>query len=337
MARKSTADLRTAAMRNTSTAAAGVQASHLQTEQIRAAARDRYAFLPIETINPDPDQPRRVFDRDKLNELKRAILALGGLENPLQIYHREGDGWTLKHGERRHRALSELVREGHDQFRTAPVLIDKAPESGAEGRRRFRIAQVVENNARENLLPLETAEQYYLIATTDLDAPMPATQLAALTGTDDRMAQRYLFVVGGLTEEERGLLHERYPDAPLKPLYALVQWLQSYEGKLDPSSRMAVVERFAEARPTQNMIRVALRDLAPKRTPGPRPRKRFSAGTIKTGAYQVKLTLPADLLRDPTAVRKAKEDLQKVQQYLDGIERELVRVSGEDSGDGRSK
>ncbi|CAN5809526.1 hypothetical protein BH23GEM5_BH23GEM5_04190 [soil metagenome] len=328
MARKSTADLRAAAMKNTSTAAAGVQASHDQTEQIRAAARDRYAFLSIETIHPDPDQPRRLFQPDKLDELKRAILALGGLENPLQIYHREGTGWTLKHGERRHRALSELVREGHDQFRTAPVLIDRAPEASAEGRRRFRIAQVVENNARENLLPLETAEQYYLIASTDLDGPMPATQLAALTGTDERMAQRYLFVVGGLTTGEREMLHARYPDAPLKPLYALVQWLQAYDGALAPASRLAAVERFAEVRPTQTMLRVALRDLAPRKTPGPRPRKRFSAGTTRTGAYQVKLTLPADLLRDPAAVRKAKEDLQRAHQQLDEIERDLRTGTG---------
>ncbi len=332
MARKTTADLRAAAMRNTSTAAAGVQASHQHTEQIRAAARDRYAFLSIDTIHPDPDQPRRVFDRGKLDELKRAILALGGLENPLQIYHREGSGWTLKHGERRHRALSELVREGHDQFRTAPVLIDQPPEPGAEGRRRFRIAQVVENNARENLLPLETAEQYYLIASTDLDEPMPATRLAALTGTDERMAQRYLFVVGRLTADERQLLHARYPDAPMKPPYALVQWLQSYDGALDAASRLTVVERFAEARPTHSMLRVALRDLAPKKTPGPRPRKRFTAGTTRSGAYQVKLTLPADLLRDPTAIRKAREDLQRAEQQLDRIERDLLGGVGARNG-----
>jgi hypothetical protein len=323
MARKSTADLRAAAMKNTSTAAAGVQASHHHTEQLRAAARDRYAFLPLDTIHPDPEQPRRIFQRDKLDELKRAIVALGGLENPLQIYHREGSGWTLKHGERRHRALTELVREGHDEFRTAPVLIEQAPAPGAEGRRRFRIAQVVENNVRENLLPLETAEQYFLIATTDLDGPMAATQLAALTGTDERMAQRYLYVVGGLTPDEREVLHSRYPDAPLKPLYALVQWLQSYDGALDRDSRLAAVEHFAEVRPTEAMLRVALRHLAPRKTPGPRPRKRFSAGTTRSGAFQVKLTLPADLLRDPTAVRKAREDLQRAQQQLDEIERDL--------------
>ena len=57
----------------------------------------------------------------------------------------------------------------------------------------------------------------------------------------------------------------------------------------------------------------------------------------KSGAYQVKLTLPADLLRDPTAVRKAREDLQKVQQYLFDVEHELIRGEARKEADPQSK
>lgn len=323
MAKFNAAALREKAKQNLAQSAATAVAAKQETEQLLSGARTGNATLPIEQIQPDPDQPRKAFDRDGMDELKRAILALGGLENPVQIYYRESVGFTIKHGERRFRALKELLEEGHEQFRQIPVLMSPPPDRSPEGEQRLRIAQVVENNVRRSLLPLETAEQFHLIATAGRSESIPATRLAELTGTEERVVQRYLYVVGGLSERERTDVRDAWPEAPLRPLYALVQWLQEHGSRLDAEQRAAAIERFTRERPTERMLRVALRDLAPKKKPGRPARKRFSSGTTKTGAFQVKLTLPPELVRDAASIRKARADLQRVQEQLEEMERAL--------------
>ncbi len=272
MARFDAAALREKARQNLARSAAPALAAKRETEQLLSGARTGNATLPLDEIHPDPDQPRKVFDRARLDELKLAILVLGGLENPVQIYWKDGAGFTIKHGERRYRALTELVREGHEAFRQVPVLVGAPPERTDDGDRRLRIAQVVENNSREPLLPMETAEQFWMIGRAGRDEPMAAKRLAELTGTEERVVQRHVFVVGGLTDAERDDLRRNWPEAPLRPLYALVQWLQENGAAPGSEARQAALQRFASERPAERMVRVALRDLAAKRKPG-RPRE----------------------------------------------------------------
>lgn len=62
----------------------------------------RVLFLPIDTIYPNPGQPRRVFLQSDLEELASSIRELGLLQ-PLTVRRREGR-WELVAGERRLRA-----------------------------------------------------------------------------------------------------------------------------------------------------------------------------------------------------------------------------------------
>ena len=59
-------------------------------------------FLPVETIAPNPEQPRRHFEPEKLEELACSIREMGLLQ-PLTVRRREGS-WELVSGERRLRA-----------------------------------------------------------------------------------------------------------------------------------------------------------------------------------------------------------------------------------------
>ena len=59
-------------------------------------------FLPLDDIQPNPNQPRQTFDQPALEELASSIQALGVLQ-PLTVRRREG-GWELVAGERRLRA-----------------------------------------------------------------------------------------------------------------------------------------------------------------------------------------------------------------------------------------
>lgn len=62
----------------------------------------RVMFLPVETIEANPNQPRQIFDQEKLEELAGSIGELGVLQ-PLTV-RRAAGGWELVAGERRLRA-----------------------------------------------------------------------------------------------------------------------------------------------------------------------------------------------------------------------------------------
>src|SRR3990167_9357205 len=68
--------------------------------------------VPIDSIAPDPTQPRTEFDQHALDELAQ-VIRTRGIENPLRVT-RTG---VIKHGERRWRAAKQL------KLKTVPVLL----------------------------------------------------------------------------------------------------------------------------------------------------------------------------------------------------------------------
>jgi len=108
---------------------------------IHARARTVLASVPIAVIRPNPEQPRRFFDGEKLAELASSIRARGIL-HPI-IVKRDGDAYVIMAGERRYRAAQLAGLE------MMPALIrDDDPLAIA----------IIENLQRENLSPLEEAE-----------------------------------------------------------------------------------------------------------------------------------------------------------------------------------
>jgi len=59
--------------------------------------------LPIGIVNSNPYQPRRIFDRESLEELATSIKTYGVLQ-PVSVRHINGTGYELVAGERRLRA-----------------------------------------------------------------------------------------------------------------------------------------------------------------------------------------------------------------------------------------
>jgi ParB family chromosome partitioning protein len=101
--------------------------------------------LPIESIIEDPDQPRNEFDPEGLAELAASIKERGVLQ-PISVRRpnliRRRDCWMLNFGARRLRA-SKLVG-----MADIPAFIDTTADS---------YDQVIENEQREGLRPLELA------------------------------------------------------------------------------------------------------------------------------------------------------------------------------------
>ena len=100
--------------------------------------------IDINQIDPNPDQPRRQFDEEKLNELSASIREHGVLQ-PLLVVRR-GDRYMLVAGERRWRA-SRMAG-----LRQVPALVrDYSDQQVAE-------ISLVENLQRDDLNPLDEAE-----------------------------------------------------------------------------------------------------------------------------------------------------------------------------------
>lgn len=94
-------------------------------------------FLPIDSIVPNPNQPRSVFTAPELEELADSIRALGILQ-PLTVRRRDGQ-WELVAGERRLRA-AKLA--GLEQVPCLSVQVDSQSSS---------LLALVENLQRRDL------------------------------------------------------------------------------------------------------------------------------------------------------------------------------------------
>ena len=105
---------------------------------------DRILSLNVESIRPNPDQPRRYFDPEGLEELADSIRSLGILQ-PLTVRQVEG-GWELVAGERRLRAAALA---GLDRV---PCIVIHADSQNSS------LLALVENLQRRDLDFLEEAQ-----------------------------------------------------------------------------------------------------------------------------------------------------------------------------------
>ena len=108
------------------------------------------ANVPISRISPHPDQPRRHFDEEALNELAASI-AQRGVIQPV-IVRPLGNGYQLVAGERRWRAAQKA------QLHEIPALIRDLSD------RDVMALALIENIQREDLNPIEEARAYHRLA-----------------------------------------------------------------------------------------------------------------------------------------------------------------------------
>ncbi len=99
--------------------------------------------VPLDRIRPNPQQPRRTFGAESLEELRGSIEAFGVLV-PVIVRER-GGGFELIAGERRWRAAQAAG------LHTIPAIV-----RAADDRESLEVA-IIENLQRENLDPLEEA------------------------------------------------------------------------------------------------------------------------------------------------------------------------------------
>jgi ParB family transcriptional regulator, chromosome partitioning protein len=132
-----------------------------------SAAESGLLLLPIDQIEPNPLQPRAVFQADRLNELAQSIRE-NGIIQPL-VVRKAGERFQLIAGERRWRAARLAGLE------KVPVVVQEFAED-----RLMEIA-LVENIQREDLNPIEVAQAFDRL---NKQFKLSHEQIAQRTGKD---------------------------------------------------------------------------------------------------------------------------------------------------------
>ncbi|MBQ6535352.1 MAG: ParB/RepB/Spo0J family partition protein [Firmicutes bacterium] len=110
------------------------------------AAAEQVRQLAIDSVRPNPDQPRKLFDPEKLEELTASIRQHGVMQ-PLVVVER-GGGYMIAAGERRWRAAQAAG------LKEVPALVRQLdPRELAE-------LSLIENLQREDLTGLEEAQAF---------------------------------------------------------------------------------------------------------------------------------------------------------------------------------
>ncbi len=103
--------------------------------------------LPMALVEPNPDQPRKVFDREAMEALKQSI-ATHGVITPITVRAAKDGYYQIIAGERRWRAARSIG------LTEIPAMVIEADDSQV-----MELA-LIENLQREDLNPIEEAEGY---------------------------------------------------------------------------------------------------------------------------------------------------------------------------------
>ena len=147
--------------------------------------------VPINSIDPNPTQPRRVFPAERLAELAQSIRS-NGIIQPL-VVRLVGGRYQLVAGERRWRA-AKLA--GVEQV---PVTVREIPDD------RLLEVSLIENIQREDLNPIDTALAFSTLST---EFALTPEQIGQRTGKDRTTVINFLRLLQ-LSEDLQQLVAER--------------------------------------------------------------------------------------------------------------------------------
>ena len=108
---------------------------------------EKFEIISITDIQKNPYQPRKEFDREKLDELAQSIKENGVIQ-PIIVRQSPVIGYEILAGERRYRA-SLLAG-----LRSIPAVVKQLSDQ------EMMIQSIIENLQRENLNPIEEARAY---------------------------------------------------------------------------------------------------------------------------------------------------------------------------------
>lgn len=255
------------------------------------------SVLDISKIKPNPDQPRRQFNEQELNELSDSIKQNGVLQ-PLLV-RKVGNYYEIVAGERRFQA-SKLAG-----LKEVPVVIREISDEDV-----FKLA-LIENLQRSDLTPIEEARGYkQLIKEKDLTqeelSKILSKSRSAITNTL-RLLDLPEVVQGFVAD---GLLTAGHARAILA--------VPSDEGRVRLAQK--VIDERLSVRQTETLAPLfsVTREETPKRQPAPQ--------SFKRAAKQLKLALDTEVkvknVRGKNKIEiefNSEEDLARIVNMVSGF------------------
>ena len=111
------------------------------------AEQEQVTSLPLHKVEPNPLQPRKIFDEEELQVLAESI-AKHGIIQPLTVRRGSGGYYQIIAGERRWRAARMAG------LRNVPVVVMEADD------KKVMELALIENLQRQDLNPMEEAMGY---------------------------------------------------------------------------------------------------------------------------------------------------------------------------------
>jgi len=145
----------------------------------------------LSKITPDPNQPRKFFHEDALEELASSIKQHGVIQ-PIIVRKRDVEGYQIVAGERRWRASHIAGLE------VIPAIVQTR-----EAQENLAIS-LIENIQREDLNPIELAESFYKL---NKNHELSHEAIAVMVGKSRATVTNLLRLLN-LSEEVRALLIE---------------------------------------------------------------------------------------------------------------------------------
>ena len=127
-----------------------VKAEVPETKDVESS--DRVKYIAIHDIKPNVNQPRKVFNEEKIEELANSITEHGIIQ-PI-VVRTKGKGFEIVAGERRYRAA---IKAG---LTDVPCLVRELSDD------ENMLLAIIENMQREDLNPIEEAEGLNQMITT---------------------------------------------------------------------------------------------------------------------------------------------------------------------------
>ncbi|HXG23188.1 MAG TPA: ParB/RepB/Spo0J family partition protein, partial [Chthonomonadales bacterium] len=200
----------------------------------------------IDHIRPNPYQPRREFDPQKLAELVQSIREHGVLQ-PVLLRRVAVDSYELIVGERRLRAAHEAG------LRTVPALVKECTDA-----QMLEVA-LIENVQREDINPVEAASAYQRLIT---EFGLTQEEIAARVGKARSTIANTLRLLslppeilesvrtGEISEAHARALLQAPPDARLKA------WEAVKTGRMTSHEAEKFTRSLREGRPAKAVARI---------------------------------------------------------------------------------
>lgn len=209
---------------------------------VEAKPDDKIINLPLESLEPNPYQPRRVYDEAALQALADSIAEYGLLQ-PLVVRPVQG-GYQLIAGERRMRACQLLGKS------SVPVVVRQADD------RQALLLALLENLQREDLNPLEEAKAFHRLSS---EFNLTQGEIAGGVGKDRSTVANSLRLLKLPDDVQQDLSLGRLSAGHARPLLALET------PAMIRQARNQIIQKGLSVRATERLVKAMLAKDPPQR------------------------------------------------------------------------